>query len=79
MISNRFINTNLRKMIFLLSKFTPGIYYVHLPIKLYFSNIFNNIKNKELSGAIYIYVISYIICFFGKIICRNTKFIHLFQ
>ena len=71
-----------RRLIFLLeiiTKFTGGIYYIHmicfnlLEEKIYF------IKNSTLHGSIVIYIFSYIICFLGTKLSFNTKIKLLFN
>ena len=77
--SNRFIPQNLIKIILQISKCTPGIYYLHIPIMKYLKIIFLCIKNKNLFGVFIIYIACYSISFFGDIIFRKTKLRNLFQ
>ena len=79
MISNKFIAKNLVKLILQISKFTPGIYYLHIPIMLYFKNIFRVINKKEIYGTIFIYIITFIICIIGNFIFKKNILINLFQ
>jgi fucose 4-O-acetylase-like acetyltransferase len=67
------------KIIVQISKFSPGIYYLHIPIKTYFENIFRVIRIGHLSGCIFIYIICYIICILGNLFFRKTRLINLFQ
>ena len=71
-----------KRLIFLLkiiTKFTGGIYYIHmicyniLEEKIYF------IKNLTLQGTIVIYIFSYIICFLGTKLSFDTKIKLLFN
>ena len=78
-ISKNFVGKNIFKIIIQISKFTPGIYYLHIPIMNYFKNFFLFIKNKQLQGAMLIYFFCYIICIIGSFIFRKTKLIKLFQ
>ena len=79
MISRKFINNNIFKIVVQISKFTPGIYYLHIPIKKFFKNFFPFIKNKQLKGAFLIYLLCYSICIIGSSIFRKTKLKNLFQ
>ena len=76
MISKKCI---INKFILQISKFTPGIYYLHIPIMKYFNYFCKTIKKRELFGAFLIYIISFIICIIGNFIFKNTKLINLFQ
>ena len=60
-----------------ITNFTPGIYMVHLPVYKITKKI-NAIKHRNLLSCIYIYLISYLICFFGYNIFKNTKLKNLF-
>ena len=79
MISRNFISKNIFKIIIQISKFTPGIYYLHIPIMNYLKNFFLFIKNRKLQGAILIYLLCFFICIIGSFIFRKTKLINLFQ
>ena len=71
-----------RKLIFLLkiiSKFTGGIYYIHLIFFSFFSPKFFFIQKKTFHGSIFIYVISYITCYLGNKLSLKTKLILLFN
>ena len=77
LISFKFMNNF--KMILQISKFTPGIYYLHIPVMKYFINFITAIKNKQLFGSFLIYLICYFICFIGDNIFKKSKLIYLFQ
>ena len=77
LISFKFMNNF--KMILQISKFTPGIYYLHIPIMKYFINFITTIKNKQLFGSFLIYLICYFIRFIGSNIFKNSKLIYLFE
>ena len=79
MISSKFIIKYLTKLILLISKCTPGIYYLHIPIMHYFSSFINVIKNQELYGSILIYIICFNICIIGNFIFKKTILVNLFQ
>ena len=78
-IPRNFISKRINAVIRGISIFTPGIYYLHVPIMLYFQNIFPIIKNKTIYGSIFIYTICYIICFIGNIIFKKTNIKYIFQ
>ena len=79
MIPNNIFKDHLIKVILQISKFTPGIYYLHVPIKNYFKYCFKVIKKKEIYGAILIYIISFNISIIGNFIFKKTMLINLFQ
>ena len=66
-------------LIKLITNNTAGIYYLHATIRIYTQNFISLIKNKTLSGSLFIYIISYFISFFGIKILGKTKLKHLFQ
>lgn len=79
MISNKLFPKKVHKIIMKISKFTPGIYYLHVPVMKYFRNIFYFIKNGKIYGALFIFLLCYFICIIGNSIFRKTKLINLFQ
>lgn len=70
-ISNKIFTNNLIKTITLISNFTPGIYYLHIPIMLYFQNFIIFIKNKKLYGSLFIYITCYFICLIGNFFLKK--------
>jgi hypothetical protein len=65
-----------RKLIFLLNiitKFTGGIYYIHMICLSFLSRKVNFISNFTFQGSLVIYIISYIICYFGNKLSFKTK------
>ena len=79
MISSNFIIKYLTKLIFLISKYTPGIYYLHIPIMQYLRSFINVINNKEIYGVILIYGTCFIICIIGNFFFKKSIFVNLFQ
>ena len=69
------------KLIFLLkiiTKFTGGIYYIHmLCVDILKSNFF--IKNTTFLGSTAIYIICYIICYLGNKLTYNTQIKFIFN
>ena len=71
-----------RKLIFLLNiitKFTGGIYYIHIICFFILSRKVNFISNFTFKGSLVIYIISYIICYFGNKLSFKTKIRLLFN
>jgi len=69
-------------LIFLLkiiTKFTGGIYYIHLLCFDILKRKFIFIKNTTFYGSTSIYIICYIICHFGNKLTYKTKFKFLFN
>lgn len=62
-----------------ISTLTPGIYYIHIPLRDLFKIIFISVKKKNFFGSLLIYIISYFICFIGNRFLINTKLSNLFQ
>lgn len=62
-----------------ISNFTGGIYYFHPIIYEYLKINLSFIKNKEIYGSLIIYLISYMLCFFGMKIFGKTKLKFLFS
>ena len=57
---------------------TVGIYVIDIHV-FYYLYIFSLVKNRTLNASIIVYIISYFISLFGKIIFRKTILINLFQ
>lgn len=74
--SFRFDNCNILKLILWnITKFTGGIYYIHNIIR----RIFNKFsEKKDYFRAFNIYIICYIICLIGNKIFKNSKLKYLF-
>ena len=68
----------IKKMIILLTNYTSGIYYLHIPIWLYLSNYISLIRERTIFGSIIIYLICYLISLIGTILFGKTKWKHLF-
>ena len=67
------------KIIKLITNYTSGIYFLHIPIKIYLQNKFQLIKKQSLGGSIIIYIICYFISFIGIKLFGRSKLRHLFQ
>jgi len=71
-ITNKLVITFIK----IITKYTGGIYYIHMIVKKKLDKQIDLINNKTVYGCIIIYLISYFICFigitiFGKTIMRN--------
>jgi surface polysaccharide O-acyltransferase-like enzyme len=69
--NERIDNKYLIKIIGFISIHTPGIYFIHLTV-IYYLNIFSLFNNRALTDSIIIYIISFFISLFGKLIFRKT-------
>ena len=70
------IHSNILVIIRHLTKYTQGIYCLHFLIMHYFKKIFD--KNGTFIGCISLYIISYLISFFGFKAFKNSKLKYLF-
>ena len=71
-----------KKLIFILkiiTKFTGGIFYIHLTCFILLQKKIFFIKNMTFHGSIVIYIICYIICHLGNKLTYKTKFKFLFN
>lgn len=78
-ISNYFLSNYLIVIIKQMSKFTAGIYYIHIPLKHYFKYIFLPVRSRTIVGSLFIYITSYLICLIGTKMLIKTKLKNLFQ
>ena len=74
-----FDNQNLIVLLKIITKFTGGIYYIHKICFIILRQKIDFIKKKTFQGSIVIYLISYIICFYGNKYSYNTKLKFLFN
>ena len=71
-----------KKLIFLLkfiTKYTGGIYYIHIILFKCLRPKIEFIKNKTFLGTIFIYIVCYIICYLGNKLLYKTEFKFLFN
>ncbi len=68
----------LKKSINIITKYTAGIFYLHLSIHSYLKFCFNNFKNGTFTCLIINYIISYCICSIGMFFFGKTSFKYLF-
>lgn len=75
-ISSDKISNN--KSLRIITNYTAGIFYLHWSVIKFFKNFVKHIENGTFIGCILIYLICYIICFFGFKISKRTRFKYLF-
>ena len=68
----------INKIIEYLSQNTGGIYYIHLIFREYFQKYIKFFGKKNYGSAFAIYIISYLLCFFGHKCFYNYKLKYLF-
>ena len=71
-------NGNLILLIKNITKYTGGIYYLHLIVYQYLKKLIKTINEGTICGAIIIYIFAYFISFVGVKLFLKTKFKHLF-
>jgi len=75
--NKRVENKYIIKFINFISIHTVGIYFIHIHV-FYYLYIASLVKNRTLNASIIVYIISFFISFFGKLIFRKTILINLF-
>lgn len=73
------INKKIKQIIIIITKYSGGIYYLHIQLWRILRIKMIIIKNKQLSGCWILFTLCYIICFLGTKILGNTKFKYLFN
>ena len=76
--SENITNINLEKILRKITNYTTGIFYLHITIINYFKLFIKPIKYGNLYGCIVIYLICYLISFFGTSIVGKSKLKFLF-
>ena len=77
--SQNVTNIHLKNLLNIITKYTAGVYYLHVPIHIYFQDYFYNIKKRTFVGLIQDYLICYLICFVGTGIFGKTHLRYLFN
>ena len=77
--SEKIKNKYFSKFLTLITNYSAGIYYLHVPIHWYFEDYIDYIKNKTFFGVIINYLICYFICFIGIKIFGKTPIKYLFS
>lgn len=73
------LNQHLILFILNITNYTGGVYYLHTILRDILKQKLIIIKNRNYLGAIMIYLLCYLICFFGNILFGKTKLKYLFQ
>ena len=73
---NKYFGHNFKNFIYLITNFTQGIYCLHVIVKFYLFRLFK--LTPTFFSCVYIYLISYILSFFGFKICKGNKMKYLF-
>ena len=76
--SDKIRNKYLSKLLMELTKYTGGVYYLHVSIRKYFGDYFISMKQRTFLGVIINYIICYSICFIGTLIFGKTPIKYLF-
>ena len=71
-------NLNIKNFLNIVTKFTGGVYFMHVPIHNYFKDYLNDIKKGTFLGMFQDYLICYFICFLGTIIFGKTLLRYMF-
>lgn len=66
------------KLIKIINNYSAGVFYLHVSIRFYFADIFDDIKKGTFFGIIINYIICYFISYIGIILFGKTLFRHLF-
>ena len=74
-IKNKYIKT----IIEYITRYTAGIYYLHIHVYHYFKYYIQCMRKKNIGGLFINYIICYSICHFGMIIFGKTKARNLFS
>ena len=67
------------KLLRIITKFTGGIYYVHKACYFVLKKKFHFVENLTFHGSVFVYLVSYIICYFGNKYTYKTKYKFLFN
>ena len=75
---NNIKSQQLEKILLNITKYSQGIYSLHLIIMYSLESKINSIKKKFFSGGLIIYIVSYLISFIGEKLTKKTKLVYLF-
>ena len=73
---NNLLNNNQKNIIYIMTNYTQGIYCMHLIIKYYIFRFYN--LTPSFFSCFYLYIICYILSFFGKKIFEKNNIRYLF-
>ena len=72
-------NKYIKAFIEYITRYTAGIFYLHIPVYRYSKQYIYNIKKGNLKGLFINYILSYTICHLGTLIFGKTKAVNLFS
>ena len=76
--SDKITNKNISKFFIVITNYTGGIYYLHVPMRKYFNYYSVNIEKGTFLGQIMTYFFIYCICLFGIFIFGKSPIKYLF-
>jgi hypothetical protein len=76
--SDKINNKYIKKVLILITKYSGGIYYLHISIMSYFDNLIDEFKKRSFFAVVINYLICYFICFLGNLIFGKTPLKYLF-
>ena len=71
-------NNIIKKFLIFITNYTGGIYYLHVPMRMYLNDYSYDIRKGNFLGMIKTYIIIYFICFIGMLILGKTPLKYLF-
>ena len=77
--SEKIKNKLVIKLIKTITRYTGGVYYLHIPVSRYISHYSISVRNRTVKGCVNIYLTCYIICFIGNLVFGKTKLRNLFE
>ena len=77
--SDKIKNKYLQKFLISITNYSAGVFYLHISIREYLSDYFDDIKKRNFRGVIITYLICYFICFLGMIFFGKTPAKYLFS
>ena len=77
--SEKITNIYIKKFLISISNYSAVVFYLHVPIRYYFIDLFDDIKKGTFLGMILTYLICYFTGFVGMKIFSNTPLKYLFS
>ena len=77
--SHYITNKYIQKLLNIITSYTAGIFYIHVPIHKYLKDYSYNMRKRTFKGMIQEYLICYFICFVGMLIFGKTPLRHMFS
>ena len=75
---DKILNEKIIVIIAHITNYTGGIYYLHLFMRFYLKNIFEEVRRKTFIGIFIIYFITYLVCYIGNKVFKKSKIKYLF-